>query len=605
MAQIPEHLIDRIRLSVNIVDVISRYVSLKKRGKNFIGQCPFHTEKTPSFTVSPDKQIYHCFGCGAGGNVFNFLMQYEKINFIEAVKKLAEETGIELPREQERTRQSSEYDRLYQANHYAAELYHRFLKQNYGTIKEYLEKRGISPEFVDTFKIGLSPDKWDFLLGHIRSKNGNPEIFLKAGLILKSEKDPSRLYDRFRNRLMFPILNISGRTVAFGGRILKNDPNSPKYLNSPESAVYKKSEILFGLNFSKEWIRQEDSAIFVEGYMDYLQLFQSGIHNVVATSGTALTEQHCTLIQRYTKNIILCYDSDTAGINAADRGGQILFQNNLNVRVLLLPEGEDPDSFVRKNGAPEFFALLSTASEYFDFKIERTVQKYGTASISNKTSIINDLLDSLAAHSNPVKQNFFTNALADKFGLQNETLITELQKKRRTLQKRERRQEETEASRRQEPTAILHLSGAWAAEKDILILLLNYFDHLKAFIFEIVEPEDFLNQSFRQIYIFMQEHQGEKKESIYHKVLSQIEDGQILNLLTADLLQEITNPDKYLNDCIRKLKISRYQAQLESYRQALRSTEAGSSEYLDILAQINNCIQQISEFRKLFSEDKS
>jgi DNA primase len=272
MPQIPEHIIDRVRDSVDIVDVISRYVNLKKSGRNFKGLCPFHTEKTPSFTVSPDKQIFHCFGCHVGGNVFNFLMQYEKISFTEAVRKLAEEAGIEIPTRQVRP-QLSEYDRLYRANQFAADFYQRLLEEHRDKILPYLEKRGLTRETIRNFKIGYVPEAWDSLHREIQNKNMNLTIFRKLGLILQSEKDPSRFYDRFRNRLMFPIHNVSGKIVAFGGRTLSSDPDIPKYVNSPESPIFKKSEVLYGLFYAKEWIRQEGYAIFVEGYMDFLQLF--------------------------------------------------------------------------------------------------------------------------------------------------------------------------------------------------------------------------------------------------------------------------------------------------------------------------------------------
>ncbi|MCK4895095.1 MAG: DNA primase, partial [Calditrichia bacterium] len=325
MPAVPEHIIDRIRDSVDIVELISRYINLRKQGKNYKSLCPFHPEKTPSFSVSPDKQIFYCFGCGAGGNVFNFLMRFEKITFPEAFQKLAAEAGIELPKYQKDEEKSSEYDRLYRANQFAAEFYHQQLNDDEIRISKYLEKRQISQETISFFKLGYIPEAWDLLFQEINQKKMKIDPFIKTGLILQSEKDTKKKYDRFRDRLIFPIHNLSGRVVAFGGRSLSDEPNTPKYLNSPESPIYNKSQILYGLYYAKDWIRQEDLAIFVEGYMDYLQLFQNDIKNVVATSGTALTEDHARIIRRYTKNIVLCYDADSAGIQAAIRGGQNLF----------------------------------------------------------------------------------------------------------------------------------------------------------------------------------------------------------------------------------------------------------------------------------------
>ncbi|MFZ0389050.1 MAG: DNA primase, partial [Calditrichia bacterium] len=292
MAKVPEHLIDRIRESHDIVEVISQYLNLKKTGRNYQALCPFHTEKTPSFSVNPEKQIFHCFGCGEGGNVFTFLMKYEKISFIDALKKLAEPAGISLPSYQQDERITTEYDRLYQANQFAADFFADLAQKHAAFLKNYFNGRGITEKSIDFFKIGYVPEAWDLLYKAVQKKKLPLQPFLKTGLLLQSDKNPDRKYDRFRNRLIFPISNVAGRIIAFGGRILTEDPQAPKYLNSPESAIYKKSEILYGLNYSKDWIRKEDYVIFVEGYMDFIQLFQNGIKNIVATSGTALTEEH-------------------------------------------------------------------------------------------------------------------------------------------------------------------------------------------------------------------------------------------------------------------------------------------------------------------------
>lgn len=611
MAQIPEHLIDRIRDSVDIVDLISRYISLKKRGKNYKALCPFHTEKTPSFTVNVQKQIFYCFGCGVGGNAFSFLMQYEKLSFIEAVKKLAGEAGIELPRFREERAAGSEFDRLYRTHQFAADFYHDLLKKHYQHIGDYLAQRGFTQESLHIFKIGFVPDAWDTLFKEITKKRMEIEPFQKSGLILQSEKESAKKYDRFRHRLMFPIHNVSGRIVAFGGRSLSDDPKAPKYLNSPESPIYKKSQILFGLNFSKEWIRQEGYAIFVEGYMDYIQLFQNGIKNVVATSGTSLTKEHARLIRRYTADTVLCYDADTAGVNAALRGGEVLFQNNLNVQILLLPEGEDPDSFVRTNEASAFYALIEKAQDYFEFKGDYLIQTVGRESISKQTTVVNDLLDTLAAHPDPLKQNFYVNNLAEKFGLQESTLISEIRKKSGILKRRERKYQERDPEKLPDDKKVLSLTGAWSAEKGVLILLLNHFNEVKNLIFEILEPEDFLNEGFRNIFTYIQQHcdpsgatelPGNNPEELVHLILSTTENQQIVGMLTADLFNEIMNPSRYLKDCILRIKETRCQTQIDFLRQKLKQLPAESQEYIAILSEIKQHMTHIQEIRKLFAQ---
>ncbi len=602
MAQIPDHLIDRIRDSVDIVELISRYLTLRKAGKNYKSHCPFHTEKTPSFTVSPDKQIFYCFGCGAGGNVFNFLMRHEKVSFVEAVQKLAGETGIELPKYSADTQKSSEYDRFYRANQFACDFYYSTLEAQRSKLQDYLSQRAISEETIKFFKIGYVPESWDALTQEIVRKKMPLDVFVKIGLIMESEKDRQKKYDRFRNRLIFPIHNLSGRVVAFGGRTLSRDPDSPKYLNSPESPVYMKSQILYGLYYSKDWIRQEEYVIVVEGYMDFLQLFQNGIKNVVATSGTALTEEHAKIIRRYTQKVILCYDSDEAGIQAAVRGGQILFQQNLETRVLILPDEEDPDSFIKKRGKSDFFSLVNTAKEYFEFHLGQLQKSIGDEDVGQKTKIVKEMVDSLAAHVDPVKQNFYANILAQRFNLQEITLIQEIRRKGKIIRSRGTRVSDsaTKESPGENSTGVFR--GAWGAEKDILIILLNHFEEVKSVIFDLLEEHDFLNEEFKGIFQLLREQANSHKEDLVHWLFANISDQRIIGLLTADMLKDIENPDRYLNDCILKVKVSRFQNEIDRLRQQLRTVKPADSQFQILLKEINTNVSRIQEIRKIFAE---
>ncbi|NOQ97534.1 MAG: DNA primase [Calditrichae bacterium] len=602
MPAVPEHIIDRIRDSVDIVELISRYINLRKQGKNYKSLCPFHPEKTPSFSVSPDKQIFYCFGCGAGGNVFNFLMRFEKITFPEAFQKLAAEAGIELPKYQKDEEKSSEYDRLYRTNQFAAEFYHQQLNDDEIRISKYLEKRQISQETISFFKLGYIPEAWDLLFQEINQKKMKIDPFIKTGLILQSEKDTKKKYDRFRNRLIFPIHNLSGRVVAFGGRSLSDEPNTPKYLNSPESPIYNKSQILYGLYYAKDWIRQEDLAIFVEGYMDYLQLFQNDIKNVVATSGTALTEDHARIIRRYTKNIVLCYDADSAGIQAAIRGGQNLFQENLDIRVLILPENEDPDSYVRKNGKSAFFSLLNEAPDYFDFKISQLQKLHGSEGISQKAKIVEELIDSIVAHKDPLKQNFYANLVAQQFNIQENTLVEQIQKKQKIFRSRKRKDVQREQKTVTEEASPLHLTGAWSAEKDVLILLLNHFEEVKNIIFKLLEDDDFQNAPFKNVFSLIRDNVEREKQDLVHWLFSSLDDENVIGLLSAELFHDIEQPDRYLNDCIQKIKITRYQRQIDDLRQKLRQLKPDDPEYNTILQTMNECLIKIKEFRKIFNQ---
>jgi DNA primase len=604
MAKIPEHIIDQVREANDIVAVISSYISLKKQGKNYIALCPFHTEKTPSFTVSPEKQIFYCFGCGIGGNVFSFLMNYEKISFIEAIQKLAADAGISLPRYKEDEKKVSEHERLYRANQFACKFYVETLITHLSSLINYFEKRGIQEESLKLFQIGYIQESWDSLYQEILKNKMDPKVFLTAGLLLKSERDPDRLYDRFRNRLLFPIQNVSGRVVAFGGRTLSVDENVPKYINSPESPVYYKGQVLYGLNYSKDWIRQEDSSIIVEGYMDFIQLFQNNIKNVVATSGTALTVDHAKLLRRYSLNCILCYDSDTAGVNAALRGGQILFQENLEVKVLLLPEGEDPDSFVKKNGASSFFALLKTARDYFDFKAERLTQTYSGESISQQTRIVSELIDSLATLKDALKRNFYINLISQKYGLQESTLLSELNKKRKIISSREGMRIDEPKKGKQPQYTPFALTGVWTAEKDVLNILINHLSEVKQFIFEILEEDDFLNQVFKDIFNLIKKHQDKSCEELIHLIISETPEQQIVGMLSADLFSEIKDPERYLKDCIQKIKITKYQTEIDKLRKKLHQLQPEETQYTKILEQINKNLIQIKELRKIFTSPK-
>jgi len=428
MAAIPQHIIDQIRESINILDVVQRYINLKKRGQNYIGLCPFHQEKTPSFSVHPGKQIFHCFGCGEGGNIFSFLMKYEKISFIDAVKRLAEEAGIALPTTTQDKRAQSENERLFRSNEIAGSFYHRQLSKLPERVQAYLAERNLLKETLSAFQIGFAPDSWDGLLKFINANKLPREPYQKLGLIMKSQRE-GRLYDRFRNRLMFPIHNASGKIVGFGGRSLTDDKNTPKYLNSPESAIYRKSRILYGLFQARDFIREQNSAIFVEGYMDFLQLFQAGIRNVVATSGTALTSEHANLIRRYAPEVILCYDSDSAGIKAAVRGGEILFQNRLDVRVLLLPPGEDPDSFVRNNGPEAFRSKLAAAEDYFAFRLNITRENFDLSRAEGRSEAVQNLLDMLVPLQDTIRSAYFLEKIALFLGVPVKVLTNLYQKK--------------------------------------------------------------------------------------------------------------------------------------------------------------------------------
>ena len=617
MAAIPEHIIDRIRDTVNVVDIVSRYVSLKKRGRNFIGLCPFHTEKTPSFNVNSEKQIFHCFGCGVGGNVYRFLMMHENIGFVDAVKLLSQETGVEIPTSPESRRQESESEQLYSANAVATQFFSYHLKHAPAQLREYLKGRGLNAESLERFQIGYAPPGWENLKTYLEKGNYHLAHYEKLGLLLKSEKS-GRLYDRFRERLIFPIHSAAGKVVGFGGRQLDDDPKSPKYINSPESSVYQKSRVLYGLYFARDAIREAGHALFVEGYMDVIQLSQAGIANTVATSGTALTEDHARMIRRYTQQVVLCYDADSAGITAAARGGEVLFQNNVEVTVLLLPVGEDPDSYVRAHGKAAFVALLKTASEYLPFRLERIRERYDLERAGERSAAVSELLDILAPMQDAVRINFYLEAMAEALGLPVNILSSELLKKQRAIQRRERFGQIQQAS---EPDAgdprfdgpppaappPLILTGAWGGEKDVLLLLLSYYHDFHQFIFEHLAPEDFLNAEFRQVYSLIQSQPKDAGENLMHHILEQIENEAVRSLLVKEMFEnnsEFQQPILYLQGCIKQIKIEGYRARIDLARRRLKDLPTTDPVYRETLVTMQEAMNALMTWQNMVPKEE-
>ena len=383
---------DRVKQQADIVRVVGEYVRLKKSGQNFTGLCPFHSEKTPSFAVHPVKQIYHCFGCGAGGDVFKFVMEMDKITFPEAVRAVAEKCGIAVPRARERTpeerKENQQRTSLVELHREAAAFFVQQLNatQEGRAAKAYLLDRGLDSEAMARFGIGFAPSGGEALLRAFKQKY--PEKVLEASGLFSRDQN-GRLFDRFRRRVMFPIANDSGKIVAFGGRALGDD--LPKYLNSPETPIYTKSNLLYHLDRAKEALRQRDFAVLVEGYMDAIAVARSGISNVVASCGTSLTEPQVKLLNRFTRRIIVNYDPDTAGQAATERSLAILLEQGAEVRVLALPGGKDPDSFIRSEGAAAYTKLLNEAPPYVDYLISRA-RKMDMSTAEGKLRAVNFLM---------------------------------------------------------------------------------------------------------------------------------------------------------------------------------------------------------------------
>ncbi len=380
---------ERIRDATDIVDLVSEHVQLVKKGRNFSGLCPFHDEKTPSFSVNPDRQFYHCFGCGTGGDVFKFIQEIDRVTFVEALKFLAERAGIALPERSGPSREEvAAEDELYRANDLAQKYFHHLLLNDEvgAGARTYLQARGLAGETIARFGLGYAPPGWDALLKVAGRRGLSPQILERAGLAVPRPKGGGH-YDRFRDRVTFPIANLSNRTVAFGARALQPD-QEPKYLNSSETPIYHKGRVLYGLSIARDAIRRQDAVLVVEGYTDLISLAQAGIQHVVATAGTALTEDHCRLLARFAHQLVLLFDGDAAGSTAAMRALEVLLGTSLDVRVVSLPSEHDPDSFIQEHGPEALLNQAENAQSVLDFYLGRLAQQHDLSSMEGKSRAV-------------------------------------------------------------------------------------------------------------------------------------------------------------------------------------------------------------------------
>lgn len=418
-----EELIEEVRLANDIVDVVSEYVKLERKGKDYFGLCPFHKEKTPSFSVVPSKQIFYCFGCGKGGNVFQFIMNAENLDYLESVRLLADRAKIQLPEgESEEEKEKLKLrDSLIKINTEAARFYYNELGlPSNGKVREYLKNRRIKPQTVKRFGMGYSPESWDALLKHLQSKGFDEDAILKSGLVLK--KKNGGYYDRFRGRLMFPIFDIRGNVIGFGGRVL--DKSLPKYMNSPETFLYSKSKNLYALNFAKN--SGQKKILIVEGYMDVISLHQSGIINTVASLGTALTESQGRILKKYAEEIIISYDADMAGQAAAIRGLDLLDGMGCNVKVLSVPDGKDPDEFVKNHGKDAFLKLIENAVPLVEYKTRILKNEIDTSTTEGKISFLNKTADLLSKVDNGVEREIYAKKVSKEYGISEESIYSEI-----------------------------------------------------------------------------------------------------------------------------------------------------------------------------------
>lgn len=605
---LPNEKIEEIAQANDIVDVISGYIEVKKKGKSFLSLCPFHPDKHPSLHISQQKQVYHCFSCKASGNVYTFIQNYEKITFVEAVEKLAARAGIELKKNLLSPDHANELTRLFEINKSAAKYFHKNLTDLTGSEREfvynYLDKRKIEKQLITKFGIGYAPKNWDGLLSFFREEDiFNNDDIEKAGLIIRSDKDENKFYDRFRGRLIFPIFNESDKVVGFGARKLYEDDLGGKYINSPESKIYSKSRILYGLNFAKEKIRYYDYVILVEGYMDIVSLSKSGIENTVASSGTALTEEQVKLISRYTKNICVLFDSDLAGIKAAKRGIEIILEAGLDLNVVSLPDGEDPDSFINKNGREEFEKYLNNKKTVIDFISELYIKEGKFETVNDKSGFIKEIIGYIGKIPDKIVRAFYIKDIARKYSLYESDMRDELEKvikenKIKSFPKSSLILPQRKNSSKKENGEEIHQE-----EMDLLELFINGNEEAIAYLENNLEIDFIKNKEVSVITeYFLDEYINHGKIEL-SKALNDIqsEEARVLVSKAAMNQHEVSQPEntsremlltgvtgkkynlKFAKDIIKKFKLK----ELETQRSDMRGDPSLMNEIFEITKQIN------------------
>lgn len=539
------NIVDEIKSRCNIVDVAGRVVPLKKAGSSYKGVCPFHNEKTPSFVVSESKQLFTCFGCGATGDVISFVEKYYNLDFKGAAEMLAKEYGISL---EGAFRSSKDKEEFYEINRKAAMFFFKAMREGANPGYTYMKNRGISEDTMNKFGLGYADGGWQSLYDYLIREGISEEKLLSLGLISKSK---NRCYDKFRDRVMFPIINTAGKVIGFGGRIIGD--GEPKYLNSQESNVFQKKNNLYGLNLARKDVSGEDCLILVEGYMDAVSLYQAGVHNVAASLGTALTENQARLIKRYTKNVVLSYDADNAGQNAAFRGLDILYKTGCRARVLKVTDGKDPDEFIKRHGKNAFIELAEHATAYGDFKLNMVKQRYDTDDEQQRVEFIHDAVKILQ-EMNPVEADIYIKKLSDEMGISERAIRFEYMESANpdaigvTYDKR---------SHVNNPSGADNEVGSdmSPAEQDLIKLMLRSDKYMDL-------PEDVAQQAFgseagRSLYNALGKVER-KNGHIDHNRLRDLldEDAEVWLEKIQDEMSTISddNADTIFNDCIHSIR---------------------------------------------------
>lgn len=551
----PEELIEDIRIQNDIVDVLSQYIRVNKKGNSYFGLCPFHNEKTPSFSISRDKQMYHCFGCGVGGNVITFIMEYENYSFIEAIKHLADRVNITLPEPEisEEVKKAMNYKQsLIDANKLAARYFYYQLRSDRGKkALQYLQERGISDETIKKFGLGYSNFFRDDLYNYLKKQNFDDKLLFDTGLLLEEKSKKGVYFDRFFNRIMFPIFDVHNKVIAFGGRIMGD--GNPKYLNSPETKLFDKSRNLYGLNFART--SRKNNIIIVEGYMDVISLHQAGFTNAVASLGTAFTTGQASLLNRYTDEVIIAYDSDTAGINATLRAIPILKNVGLDVRVLKISKYKDPDEFIKNLGEEAFDELLKTAMPSFMFEIEQIERQYNLEDPEHRTKFDKSVAKKLLEMDSEIERNNYLEAIVKKYNIKKssmEALIAKIGKNSGIILQREEIVKNNKEKNKKSEDAIL------MAQKNVITFVVSH-KHIYEEVRKYLTPEEFQDPLYNKvaniIYSLYEDNIEIKPALIINKFIELEEQNRVARIFNNNI--KVDNPlqfEKMINENVRIVK---------------------------------------------------
>lgn len=552
-----EQFLQELKLRNDIEGVISSYAQVKRRGRNLTCLCPFHNEKTPSFTIYPENQSFYCFGCGAGGDVITFIRRAENLDYIEAVKFLADRAGIPMPEDGYDDRAAKLKSRILEVNRETARFYFASLMSPAGKgALEYLRGRGLSDKTIRRFGLGYAPDSWDAALRHLTGKGFTREELAAASIAVQSSRDKGRYFDQFRGRVMFPIIDIRGNVIAFGGRVMGD--GGPKYLNSPDTPVFKKSRNLFALNLAKT--TKEDTLILAEGYMDVIALHQGGFGNAVATLGTALTGEQARLISQYAGTVVIAYDSDGAGQTATRRAINIFGEIGMRVKVLSMSGAKDPDEYIKKFGSQRFRMLIEGSSSAMDFEIEKLRGKYDLGSAEGKVGYLKEFVSFMAGIQNEIERDVYVSRVAEELRVEKSTLLLQIshtiRQRERSAKKKQARDLSTFAvdpKTRLDPERSRHIKAALAEERLIALLFKN--PDYRDFIMERIGPEEFVTAFNRQVFAFICGRLKEDRELDMISLSAAFDEAQmsrISGILAAAAGQNFTRAEA--EDYIRVIK---------------------------------------------------